>query len=119
MRIELETINETGADYRRYTVEVTATTKDGWWGTTAGMDAVGAGAILWPYFAWHSVGLSTIQRAALAILSKRNVGCVYIGEPRTGRYVWPEDIRNSEQLACDVVNHYQKSELAQFTSLSR
>ena len=105
-----------GMGYATYKVNVVSETWEGWWGTTSAMDACGAGAILFPRLSWepYTETLSTIQKAALAMMRERGTGAVYIGEPRKGRYVWPEDVRQSEQVACDVVNHYQKKESAHF-----
>jgi len=58
-----------GIGYARYAVEVTMETPDGWWGTTAGMDAAGCGAILFPRHSWEIEQpkvLSATQKAALA-----------------------------------------------------
>jgi len=58
--------------------------------------------------------MNETQRKALEFMRDRNAGCVFIGVPMSGHYVWPEDIRASEAVALLVVQHYEIIEKADF-----
>ena len=45
--------------------------------------------------------MTTIQRQALQKMDDMNCGAIRIN----GRWVWREDIRNSEKVAQEVLNH--------------
>jgi hypothetical protein len=41
--------------YQRLDITCFVEVEDGWWGTTAAMDAVGAGMMLFPRYAWNPI----------------------------------------------------------------
>lgn len=50
--------------------------------------------------------LTTIQYAALVMMRERGVGAINDGKG----WIWPENVRTSEDAACRVVNCYQRRE---------